>query len=117
MHFGQFLLKEKCLIGVLFIADIIIAVASLSTPYFLSLFIDDVSKGDGNYLNIIVILVICYLCGTICSYIASVTQVKAHYRIAFEYNKNVIKHVQNLPLSFFDCVDTVYLNKRINDDV
>ena len=118
MHFvNGFLLKEKSLLVVLFITNVVIAITSLSAPYLLSLFIDAIGNGNADYVHIIFYLALCYASGTICSYIASITQVKAHYVIAYEYNKDIIKHTQRLPLNFFDNVDTVYLNKRVNDDV
>lgn len=118
LHFvNNFLLKEKYLLGILFITNVIIAITSLSAPYLLSLFIDEIGIGNPAYVDVIFFLATCYVSGIICSYIASVTQVKAHYLIAFEYNKDIIRHTQKLPLEYFDNVDTVYLNKRVNDDV
>ena len=105
------------MLGILFITNVIIAITSLSAPYLLSLFIDEIGIGNPAYVDVIFFLATCYVSGIICSYIASVTQVKAHYLIAFEYNKDIIRHTQKLPLEYFDNVDTVYLNKRVNDDV
>jgi ATP-binding cassette subfamily C protein len=100
------------------IANLVVIASSLAIPYLISYFIDNVliNKNISLMYNILIMMVILIAFGKLSSYIANVYSTKLHAVSYVLFNIDVINHVQRLPLSYFDDIDTVYMNAKINDD-
>jgi ABC-type bacteriocin/lantibiotic exporter with double-glycine peptidase domain len=90
----------------------------LAAPYFIANFIDGLILNStiSPLISILLYISGCYILGKFASFFASILTVKLHYISAFSFNLDIIEHVQKLPLRFFENLDVVYLNRRINDD-
>ena len=103
---------------VVLIANLLVIIASLGTPYLTAYFIDNVlvPKNKDLLYNSLLMIFACYFLGKTSSYFSNIYSVKLHYKATFSLNLDVISHIQKLPLQYFERLDTVYLNRRVNDD-
>ena len=113
----NYILANKWAVLIL-IGNFIIIVASLAEPLLLGKLIDKglVDNNLDQFFNFLFYLVICYIIGKATSYFVNIGLVKLHYKVGFDINLDIVKHVQNLPISFFYKKDIIYLSSRINDD-
>ncbi len=113
-----YLLPHKKNIGIIFISNLLVISMTLLAPYLISKYIDDILVlGDQSVLIAKLLpILLCFIIGKVASYFLNINTVNLHYIATFNLNKDLIEHVQHLPLRYFENVDLVYLNKRINDD-
>lgn len=116
--FKYYLLKHKPLLIGVFFSNLIMVLTMLAAPYFIANFIDGLILNStiSPLISILLYISGCYILGKFASFFASILTVKLHYISAFSFNLDIIEHVQKLPLRFFENLDVVYLNRRINDD-
>jgi len=93
-------------------------VVAILTPYVLGSFLDVLVLGA----NRAVIINFCIVFGGLSlvkianGYIALILHVKIQTYMSYNLNKDIVKHIQELSLSFINQRDSVYLNKRVNND-
>lgn len=99
---------------------ICISLSSLSilSPYITGDFIDNLIKANDikfvyHYFIIFVSISILTL---IIGYFSSRMYVKIQTKLSYSLNKDIIKHLHKVPLSFLQKFDSVYLNQRVNMD-
>ena len=116
--FKHYFLKHKPLLIGVFVSNLIMVLTLLAAPYFIAHFIDGLILNSTISPSIPILFCIagCYIVGKSASFFSSILAVKLHYISAFSFNLDIIEHVQKLPLQFFENLDVVYLNRRINDD-
>lgn len=113
----NYILAKKWAVLIL-IGNFIIIVASLVEPILLGKLVDKglVDNNLDQFFIFLLYIAICYIFGKVTFYFVNIGLVKLHYTVAFDINLDIVKHVQNLPISFFYNKDIVYLSGRINDD-
>lgn len=97
---------------------LISSVLSIFIPYISGKFIDMlISIRNYNFLLIYsLIFIVISFCNIIIGFICNRIYVKLQIDTGYELNKDIIRHVQNLSISFCELQDTSYLNQRINND-
>lgn len=91
----------------------------LVVPYFTARFIDTVLVGKSvDHLRLFVgfFASICVF-EIISGYFSSVYSARIHAETAFHMNLELLRHIQRLPLAFFQEHDSSYLAQRIDNDV
>lgn len=97
---------------------IAVSLFSLATPYISGNFIDYLIRGDGaRFLIRYCILYIIISIGSMTlGYISNQLYIKLQTRLGFELNRDILIHIQQLPISYIKDQDTAYLSQRINND-
>ena len=114
----DFLSRKKLLLAVYLFLSIINGLISIALPLIISFIVDGLtrSKDVKEFLTLCGIFAFLYLfniavnCGISKTYICLQTQ------LGFEANKQIVSHLQNLPLSFYNKTDIAYLSQRVNND-
>ena len=94
------------------------AVIAVATPYLIGDFIDSLIEGAG----VNAILRFCLIFGGLSllkigkGYITTMMYIKMQTRMGYAFNKNILKYIQNISLSFSNKQDNAYLNQRVNAD-
>ena len=115
---NRYLFNYKKLLAIVTIVSIFSSATEIVLPYYLSRFIDDVLiKKDISclvtftiILSVIAILEVCF------NYFSNISFAKLQSKSIFDFNTDLIKKTQKLPLSFFQEHTASYLTQRINQD-
>ena len=113
-----YLFMHKWKIIVYMLVSIIVSVISIASPYVMGSFIDHLVYAIDTsfiYRYFMIFAGLCLL-GFYFGYINNQLYVRLQSRIGYSINKNMLQHVQRLPLSYIKKQDSVYLNNRINND-
>lgn len=97
---------------------IISSFLALITPYLSGNFVD-LLVGKANQARIwdyCIIYLSVVLFGIVVGYFTDRLYMRISTKLSFEYNRDVIIHLQKVRLSFFYDQDTASLNQRINND-
>lgn len=91
---------------------------SLATPYISGNFVDYLISGNSihDLLPYCILYFTISLGSILLGYISNRLYIILHTRMGFELNRDIISHIQHLPLSFIESQDTAYLNQRVNND-
>ena len=91
---------------------------SLASPYISGNFIDLLvtSKNTDFLIYYCLIFAILSLGGIILSFICNRIYTKLQINIVYELSRDIIQHIQQLPISYSTMNDTAYLSQRINTD-
>lgn len=97
---------------------IILGCFSLATPYVSGNFVDYLITGNsiGSLLQYCALYLSLSLGSVLLGYISNKLFISLQTRMGFELNRDVISHIQHLPLSFIEAEDTAYLNQKANND-
>lgn len=97
---------------------IVLGCFSLATPYVSGNFVDYLITGNsiGNLLQYCALYLSLSLGSVVLGYISNKLFISLQTRMGFELNRDVISHIQHLPLSFIETADTSYLNQKANND-
>lgn len=97
---------------------IILGCFSLATPYVSGNFVDYLITGNsiGSLLQYCALYFSLSLGSVLLGYISNKLFISLQTRMGFELNRDVISHIQHLPLSFIESEDTAYLNQKANND-
>ena len=115
---NKYMKKHRNKLSIYILLCIVMGLFSLATPYISGNFVDYLVSGN----NFRFLLRYCFLylsisLGSILiGYINNRLYIVLQTRMGFELNRDVIAHVQHLPLSFIENQDSAYLNQRINND-
>lgn len=114
----QYMYIHKASIIAYILLCIAVSLFSLATPYISGNFIDYLIGGDGaRFLIRYCILYIIISIGSITlGYISNQLYIKLQTRLGFELNRDILIHIQQLPISYIKDQDTAYLSQRINND-
>jgi len=93
---------------------IILGCFSLATPYVSGNFVDYLITGNsiGSLLQYCALYFSLSLGSVLLGYISNKLFISLQTRMGFELNRDVISHIQHLPLSFIESEDTAYLNQN-----
>ena len=97
---------------------IISSFLALITPYLSGNFVD-LLVGKANQARILdycIVYLSVVLFGIVVGYFTDRLYMRISTKLSFEYNRDVIIHLQKVRLSFFYDQDTASLNQRINND-
>lgn len=97
---------------------IILGFFSLATPYISGNFVDYLISGNNvhDLLQYCILYFVISLGSIFLGYISNRLYISLQTRMGFELNRDVISHIQHLPLSYIETQDTAYLNQKINND-
>lgn len=97
---------------------IILGFFSLTTPYISGSFVDYLISGNNihDLLRYCILYFSISLGSILLGYVSNRLYISLQTRMGFELNRDVISHIQRLPLSYIEAQDTAYLNQRINND-
>ncbi|WP_419743367.1 ATP-binding cassette domain-containing protein [Paraclostridium dentum] len=118
IFFKKYLNKYKINIALILILNICLWISNIITTYITGNYIDSLIKN----INIIevykfsIIFILLTLFNILIGYLNNIIYPKLQANMVFDINFEVIKHVKKLPISFFNKIDPVYLNQRINGD-
>ncbi|SLM85992.1 ATP-binding cassette domain-containing protein [Vagococcus fluvialis] len=114
----QSFIKNKIkLLGLFFINLINIIIIIIQT-YLLGIFINNLitKKNFDSVLKISIALTICTLLSIFLKFISDIYNARVQADIVYKINSAQLRHIKKLPLLFFNQVEPVYLNQRINND-
>lgn len=96
----------------------LLSILSIATPYISGKFIDNlITGGSLQKIYVFCILFACISLGrVIFSYISNIIGAKLKTLMSYELNAYMLNHIKKLPLSYFNNVNSVYLNQRVNMD-
>ncbi len=121
--FKNFLLKEylykyKNLIIITFISNLLMFILGIVITYMTGKYIDSLIsiKTLKDIYIFSLILLILGITNIFIGNINNYTSTKLQSNLVFDLNFDIIKYVKKLPINFFDNIDSVYLNQRINSD-
>lgn len=115
----NYVLKHKALLIVPSIAMLIGIIADMFNPYFSKVIIGDVIQGGktnlllGALLGLLFVTVLRTILGYVKEYLFDVLSAEVNIDIKQE----LFDHIQSLPFSYFDNMNTGELMSRINEDV
>lgn len=114
----DYLLKNKLRFVLYLFICMILSVVMLGLPYITGGFIDSlVSHHSMNeiyrYCAVFLFIIILRL---VLGYVQSMSFSRLNMAIAYDLNKDVVKHVQNMSVSYINHFDAAYLNQIINGD-
>jgi len=113
-----YLLSQKYNLLIYIIIILISTAISILSPYIIGNFLDNLIEGA----NIGAILQFCLVFGGLNllriskNYITSIMNVKMQTQMSYDFNIDVIKHIQELSLSYIDSKDVAYLGQRVGID-
>jgi len=113
-----YLLSRKYTLGTFIVIFLVSTSISILFPYLIGNFLDALIIDA----NIAVIIRFCIIFGILSilqilkNYITSVLQMKIQIHMSYSMNMDIIKHIQNLSLSYINKQDTAYLSNRIYND-
>ena len=115
---NKYLLKYKTLLITVIIVSIFSSICDVVSPYILSNFIDSIliNKDIQNLTNFIIIFSSLAILEIIFNYFSNISFAKLQSKSIFDFNVNLIKRTQKLPLKFFQDNTASYLTQRINHD-
>lgn len=91
---------------------------AMISPYLSGNFIDClvVIQSSKMIYRYCILFILIAVFSQILGYLVNRLFTKLQTKLAFEFNKDMISHVQKLPLSYISKQDMAYLNQRINND-
>lgn len=97
---------------------VLLSLQSLATPYITGNFIDVLVIGSDLHgiLNYCCIYTIITLISLIIGYICNRLYIKLQTTMSFELNRDVLIHLQKIPISYYFEQDKTSLNQKINND-
>lgn len=113
-----YLLKQLPLLIIYMLLSLVVTLSSLVFPYVSGNFIDTllVSNDTNFILKYAIIMLLFGAVGIICGFISERTYTTVQTISGYSLNKDIIKHVQKLPMCYIKKQNMVYLNQRINSD-
>ena len=114
----KYLLQHKYQLSVYVTITLLATAISILSPYIIGNFLDNLIEGG----DVGVILRFCAIFGGLSAlrivknYVTSIMYVKMHVQMGYSFNSDIIKHIQNLSLSYINNKDSAYLNQRVNSD-
>lgn len=114
----DYLLKNKLRFVLYLVICMILSVVMLGLPYITGGFIDSLvshhsMKEIYRYCAVFLFIIILRL---VLGYVQSMSFSRLNMAIAYDLNKDVVKHVQNMSVSYINHSDAAYLNQIINGD-
>lgn len=115
----NYVLRYKSLIVVPTIAMLVSIIIDMFNPYLAKVIIDDIIKGNKTHLLTMVLLGLLgitltrAILGYVKEYLFDVLSAKVNIAI----KQDLFDHIQSLPFSYFDSMNTGELMSRINEDV
>ena len=113
-----YLRKHRIKIAIFACYGIIIQILSFITPYITGDFIDRlVSITDMHYVFFFcIILATVTLLRLVFLYLQSISYCKLQAEMGYEFNRDVVFHIQDLPMSYLSNKDIAQINSQINED-
>lgn len=115
---GNYFSKYKRSVFFYILLCVISSISSLITPYISGNFVDLLvgNTNKSSILDYCILYVAIIVFGLLVGYFSNRLYIKISTRLSFEYNRDVLIHLQKIRLSFFYDKDTASLNQRINND-
>lgn len=116
----EYIFENKGKFVFYFIICILLSAITLYSPYVTAGFIDSLTIGTQGVKDIYkycVIFLILNISKLIFGYIQAMIYTKLQMQMAYKFNKNVIKHIQDMSVSFINTREAAYMNQLINGDV
>ncbi|MEW8955521.1 ATP-binding cassette domain-containing protein [Clostridium sp.] len=112
-------LTSKYKLFLFVLLSLISVVYSMIMPYLNGKFLDYIIIDKNiNFVLKFALLIAGFSIGTVVlNYILKILQICIQTDIAFNFNHDMIQHMQRIPLLKLEQFDSVYLNQRINSDV
>jgi len=113
-----YLLSHKYTLTAYVLIILISTAIAVFTPYIIGGFIDSLVEGA----DVHVILRFCFIFGglslvrIIKGYIIAILNIKMQTKMGYSLNRDTIRHIQSLSLSYANKQDNAYLNQRVNHD-
>jgi len=113
-----YLFSHIFLLAIYVLLTLLTTLISIASPYITGNFLDNLILDA----SIEVVIMFCVIFGTlnissvVINYISSLLYIKVQTSMIFGLNHSMIKHVQNLSLSFINKNDSAYLAQRVNND-
>lgn len=113
-----FLLKYKLIFTFYIIICLIISIISIITPIITGKFIDRLVSAQSSefIIHFCLILISVSILNFSLGYINNLIYIKLQTKASFDLNRNVLKHMQKVSLSYINKQEKVYLTQRINHD-
>ncbi|MCL2249529.1 MAG: ABC transporter ATP-binding protein/permease [Oscillospiraceae bacterium] len=114
----SYMFSHKRVLILYFILTMSGAFAGIASPYITGRFLDSLIYGTefDVIVRFSIIFGIINIVSIVINYAASQLYIKLQTSVVFELNRDVIKHVQNLSVSFINNQDTAYLTQKVNND-
>lgn len=115
---GNYFSKHKKNVFFYIFLCILSSILSLVTPYISGNFIDLLvgNTTQTSILDYCALYVIIVLLGIVFGYISNRLYIKISSKLSYEYNRDVLLHLQKIRLSFFSNQESASLNHQINND-
>lgn len=94
------------------------SLTSIIAPYLSGNFIDQLihQKSLKVIINYCTVLIVIFAFQLLLGYCSSILYIRMQMNMGFQFNRDVVNHVQDMPIAYIDNQDTTYLNKIINND-
>jgi len=114
----KYLLQHKLQLSIYVAIAIAGTAISILSPYIIGDFLDNLIEGGdaGVILRFSMIFGSISVLGIVKNYSTSIMRVKMSIQMSYSLNRNAVRHIQNLSLSYINNKDSAYLNQRINSD-
>lgn len=111
--------NNKFILYMFILTSIVNSIVTVTIPYLSGKYIDllNTKLTLNNIYNFCSIFILLVIISITLQFISNLLLVKIKTNTVFLLNLEVLEHIKRLPLSFFDKIDIVYLNQRINNDV
>lgn len=114
----KYLLQYKLMLIIYIVMSLLEQSTIILTPYYAGNFVDELvsQKSINAIYTYILIIGIVFIIKIGLGYVTSRLYVKLHINMSYELNRDIIFHIQNMSLSYFNKHDVVYLSQIINSD-
>ncbi len=114
----KFIFKYKCLFSIYILFNILIGIIAVVTPLLTGKIVDSLTllKSKEILINYCILFILIKSINITADFLVKYIYIKLQIKSAYALNKYIIEHLQNITMSYFDNVDTVNLNQRINND-
>lgn len=114
----KYILTQKTSFLIFFTLSALSIASTVTLPYLFGHYIDAITASDhANFpYSAIIAILMTAVTGLLSTFMSSIFSTKIHGNAYINYNIDILRHLQSLPLSFFNNKESSYITKRINDD-
>lgn len=114
----KYLLSHKLSVTMYLVFTLCVAITNIMSPLIVAGFLDNlIANGTVNVIiRICISFVIVNAFSILIGYMNTITYARLQTDMAYQLNRDIIHHIQNLSLSYSSQTDTAYLVQRINSD-
>lgn len=115
---GKYIKRYQSKFVIYIILTILLNILTYTSPIITGNFIDGlIGKFNLSFVyKYCIALISITVAGMVLNYMLSILYAKLQSRMGYEFNRDVLVHVQDLPISYLKTKDMSYLNQMINED-